>query len=325
MKKIILCICVLSLISVAPAGIYYAGSNSPAGYNLLDSTTDLKISTSGNSTANVYLTSYSLEVANVYVTPACDATGTLSLSKNSTLTCYGDMTVGAVGSGRVYVKSGSKVISNNCSIQTDESMSWGRVYVDGSDSVWENGGNWTMGGTTNRYASLDVTNNGVVKVGGSFTACGSYSYITVKTGGTLTVGGTLNFADAVVNIQDGTVKAGSIVASDYEAGADSVSEIILGVDGAGIHATEELVAAGILKVSFKDEFEITGPAVFDILNWGTLTGEFDELVLPELSDESLSWDTSSIYEDGTIAVVPEPASMLLLFTGAIIVSRRKVK
>ena len=322
-KKTILCICILSMISAASAGIYYAGSNSPAGANQLNSTTDMKISTRGNSTASVSLNSYSLEVANVYISPSDKATGTLSLQKNSQLTCYGNMTVGAVGFGKVEVKSGSNVITNNTYIQTDNSMSWGRAYVDGDGSTWENGGDWTMGGTTNRYASLDITNNALVKIGGNFTAAGSYSYITVKTGGRMTVGGTLNFADAVVKIEDGKVSAGSVFAKNYSAQSDSVTEIILGGSSFGIHAEENLNAAGTLQISLAEDFLITGSTVFDILDWSTLTGEFDSVILPKLDDASLSWDISNLYNDGTIAVVPEPATMLLLGMGVVLSVRKK--
>ncbi|MGA2799651.1 MAG: autotransporter-associated beta strand repeat-containing protein, partial [Thermoguttaceae bacterium] len=55
---------------------------------------------------------------------------------------------------------------------------------------------------------------------------------------------------------------------------------------------------------------------FDIINWGTLAGPgFGTLSLPALPD-SLSWDTSNLYTIGSIAVIPEPAALLMLIMAA---------
>ncbi len=41
---------------------------------------------------------------------------------------------------------------------------------------------------------------------------------------------------------------------------------------------------------------------FDVLDWGTLVGAFDTVLLPALS-EGLAWDDSQLYVDGTLSVV----------------------
>ncbi len=329
-KKVLLTLCFCVIASTACASIYYAGHNNPAGYNLLDSTTDLSVSTYGNSTANVILTSHSLEVANVFVSTSWAATGTLSLNTNSTLTCYGDMTVGKVGQGTVKVYSGSKISSNNCYVQTDDSMSWGRVYVDGTGSIWENAGDWIMGASNNEYSSLDITNNGTVEVGGDFSTGGSNTYVKVTTGGKLIVGGTLNLADAVVTVEDGTISACSVLAESYSVQSGATTEIKLGSVQPGIHVTGDLNLAGTLKITFEDNFTPQANATYDILDWNSYTGQFDQIILPELSDKSFSWDTSNLYNDGTISVlssaasVPEPLSLVLLAISMVVMRIRHI-
>lgn len=56
---------------------------------------------------------------------------------------------------------------------------------------------------------------------------------------------------------------------------------------------------------------------YDLLDWGgSLSGRFDELLLPALGD-GLAWDSSRLYVDGvlSIAAVPEPSSALLWLGG----------
>ncbi len=54
---------------------------------------------------------------------------------------------------------------------------------------------------------------------------------------------------------------------------------------------------------------------FDILDWGTLVGTFDEIHLPTLPAR-MHWITSNLYVDGTItAFIPEPATWLLALLG----------
>ena len=54
---------------------------------------------------------------------------------------------------------------------------------------------------------------------------------------------------------------------------------------------------------------------FDLFN-GPTTGVFSQLTLPVLSN-GLSWNTSNLYANGTISVVPEPSTLVLFGVGAI--------
>jgi hypothetical protein len=49
---------------------------------------------------------------------------------------------------------------------------------------------------------------------------------------------------------------------------------------------------------------------------GQLSGTFSQVSLPALSN-GLSWDTSNLYSNGTISVVPEPSTLALFAASAL--------
>jgi len=59
----------------------------------------------------------------------------------------------------------------------------------------------------------------------------------------------------------------------------------------------------------------TPASQYDIIN-GTTTGNFSNLTLAPLPS-GLSWDTSVLYSNGEIGVVPEPSTLALLGVGAL--------
>jgi hypothetical protein len=52
---------------------------------------------------------------------------------------------------------------------------------------------------------------------------------------------------------------------------------------------------------------------FDLFDFGSLIGRFDTVSLPLLA-EGLAWNDSQLYVDGTITVIPEPSSAVLLLS-----------
>ena len=75
---------------------------------------------------------------------------------------------------------------------------------------------------------------------------------------------------------------------------------------------------GTLDVSLFGGFTPAAGDVFDLLDWaGTLTGTFDELLLPPGS-----WDTSQLYQTGELRFVPEPGTAAFLALGLTILCRR---
>jgi hypothetical protein len=58
---------------------------------------------------------------------------------------------------------------------------------------------------------------------------------------------------------------------------------------------------------------------FDLFDFTSLDGAFDQMSLPQLTP-GLAWDTSSLSVDGSIVVVPEPACGILFSAGAVLVA-----
>lgn len=70
--------------------------------------------------------------------------------------------------------------------------------------------------------------------------------------------------------------------------------------------------SGTFELALLDGFKPTFGDVFEILQAGTISGDFDTLRLPML-ENGLWWDTSVLSTDGRLLVVPEPPTHLLLY------------
>jgi hypothetical protein len=64
--------------------------------------------------------------------------------------------------------------------------------------------------------------------------------------------------------------------------------------------------------------------VFDIMDWGSVSGTFNDVNLPVLTS-GLAWDASDLYRTGELKVLPEPATLSLLALGALAMIRRRRK
>ena len=72
---------------------------------------------------------------------------------------------------------------------------------------------------------------------------------------------------------------------------------------------------GALDVALLGGFAPVYGDTFDLLDWGSLGGTFNDVNLPALGG-GLAWDTSALYTSGTVGVVPEPATLALVALGA---------
>ncbi len=88
---------------------------------------------------------------------------------------------------------------------------------------------------------------------------------------------------------------------------------------------------GILEVRLLNGFMPMDGDGFDLFDWGSASGQFDQILLPSLVP-GLAWDVSQLYITGAISVadppngrVPAPGSLVLVAAGlaAAVVSRRR--
>jgi len=71
-----------------------------------------------------------------------------------------------------------------------------------------------------------------------------------------------------------------------------------------------LTLSGTLNVSLLGG-ALAENMVFDLLDWASLSGQFDQINLPN----QMAWDTTQLYVTGEIRAIPEPASLGLLAAG----------
>ena len=132
----------------------------------------------------------------------------------------------------------------------------------------------------------------------------------VKNGtGTLTLSGNntftggLNFNEGSLRVKgpsavgQGALTMASTATLDIELGGTTQFSQYDHVTVAG-----QLSLAGTLNVSLINGFMPATGATFDILDWGTLSGKFSSMVLPNLDSGPLGWDTSKLYTTGVLAV-----------------------
>ena len=156
------------------------------------------------------------------------------------------------------------------------------------------------------------------------------------------VGGTLNCDEGVcsgsgtiggnVNNSGGTISPGNSPGFMAIEGAFSQGEggrllVELGGNAEGteydvLQVDGEATLAGTLEVTLLDGFEPSLGDTFDILDFGSISGDFDEVILADLAG-TLQWKVSGLLSDGIISVVPEPTSIALLALGVLTISSRR--
>jgi hypothetical protein len=156
--------------------------------------------------------------------------------------------------------------------------------------------------------SIDNTN------GGSFNFTGGTLKVDSFTGDLALTGGTL---------APGNSPGLTTVLGDYSMDINSTLQMELGglipeTEYDVLDVTGMMDLGGTLEVLLYGGFNPDVGDTFDILNWGSLTGMFDFLVMPTLMN-GLFWDTSDLYTTGELSVgsatVPEPATVALLGLG----------
>jgi len=185
----------------------------------------------------------------------------------------------------------------------------------------------------------------VVQEGATFYVNAGLTYtqpVSFEPGSKLGGGGTLDPIGGI-EIPAGVVVSpgaspGILTVGDITFSADSVLELELGGLLRGLSydvlASKGVIRAdGTLSIVAYHGYAFRNGDVFDILDFRTIRGDFD-LLLPILTN-SLAWDTSRLYVDGTLRVVgtaglnpaaiPEAHTLMLLSLGGIALLQRRSK
>ena len=177
--------------------------------------------------------------------------------------------------------------------------------------------NVSAGATLKINNGLDLNGNDLVKTGaGDFqlnsqvTDAGNLTLLLGSLSGSSSMGGDLNNEGGVVSPGNspGTMEVANFSQSVNGTLAIEIggTEVGVGHDALIVDGTASL--AGGLTVTLIDGFEPNTGETFGILDAGLILGEFDSVILPALAT-GFTWDSSALYETGTLSVVPEPATI----------------
>ena len=122
---------------------------------------------------------------------------------------------------------------------------------------------------------------------------------------------------------------GVLSVDDITFGPTSTLEIEIGGEVRGTQY-DVLVSSGdivlqdgsSLSVLLIDPYTPDEHDAFDIMDFSSITGHFTTCNLPALGAD-LSWNTDELYTNGTIRVVPEPATLTILLLGGLALARRR--
>jgi hypothetical protein len=183
----------------------------------------------------------------------------------------------------------------------------GDALISAALKLWDAGVVNLSGGML-KATSIDNTNGGTFNMTGGTLAVDTFTGNLAMTGGTLAPGNSPGLTS---------------VFGDYSQDINSTLQMEIGGLLAGIEhdvldVSGIMDLGGSLEVLLYGGFNPDAGDTFDILNWGSLTGMFDFLVMPTLLGD-LFWDTSSLYTTGELSVgsapVPEPGTVALLGLG----------
>ncbi len=231
-------------------------------------------------------------------------------------------------------------------------QSWISTAASG---LWSDANNWSTHATPITSSSLSIVNSGVtpqtVTVDGSTTVhrvalegASASLDLEVPQGIKLGVANELDVGfnailsgggEVVGNVfsTGGIIAPGdtsSILTVDGNVQAGSASLLLLALAGTGpaqhnlLQITGNLNVAGALQVTIPNGFVPGVGESFNVLDFGSFSGQFSHIYLPGLPS-GMMWDTSNLSKSGAIAVVvPEPELLgLLSLTALGLLGRRR--
>ena len=223
-------------------------------------------------------------------------------------------TASRAGRGTLYMDTGT--IDTTSLVLGDQIGDWnathnGYITISGGHLIVNSpsgpgGGSLILGYSIPTVTAANGTSSGTLNISGGLVDV----YCDMIDGGTVTHPNT-----TALNLTAGTLDMWGHVIGSVSTPIDTVSLANGTLDNiAQINAGALTINSGVTL-----DVLVSGPltlgSTYDILNWVTESGTFATVNLPTL-DPSLTWDSSKLYVDGTIQIVPEPAALLMLIMAA---------
>ena len=215
----------------------------------------------------------------------------LSLTNRAIFSTLADITVSDTATlnvGSSAILSVDDIITNTDAVfelhisDLTTSVTADRIELNTASNVYLTGG--------------ELTANAVINKGGLVLDSGELS--------TSLIGSSVTVNSVVVN--PGYATDQLVVSGDYTQGAGSNLIIEVAGNGKGytydtVYVTGDVQLAGTLTLLYIDGYAENIDQTYDVLDWdGTLSGEFDTIVLPPTQNSASFWVTTNLYVDGTI-------------------------
>lgn len=240
------------------------------------------------------------------------ANATLQFESTQTLATGTINFEGTTGANRILRSTGgSLTLGSNVLVQGGR----GSVFTDSASPLINNGRiSANVAGQSISIYLSQFTNNGIVE------AVDGGAIIFIPPGGFapeplyITNAGTFNL------VPDGSI----FIDGTFEQSRTGILHALLDASGADAHmlTASSLSLGGTLRVSLDREVLPQEGDTFALFHSEDIRGRFDRLDLP-LLHTGLFWDTNSLYADGTIRVVPTPATGALFGIGGMFLARRR--
>jgi len=190
-------------------------------------------------------------------------------------------------------------------------------------------------GATYPNFSLVKTGDGTLILSGANTHTGP----TTVNAGTLLIHGSTPSASAVTVNADGTLGGTGTVGGEVTVGGtlapgespgtldflnnltlEDTASLVMEITGTGAgefdilngDGTHDLTLDGVLQLDNTGYTPTLGDSVSIFTNWNSIYGTFTTIGGTDLGG-GLLWDTGSLYATGTLTVIPEPSTLVLLF------------
>ena len=252
----------------------------------------------------------------------------------SQLNSEGLLIVAGDGGSTLNIQAGGTVSNTFGYLSFGSSTSFGTATITGAGSQWNNTRGLNVGfigtGVVHQTDGTVTVGDRGLRVGNQATGAGTYNLsggtldltggnilkgdgtATFNfTGGTLKNAATIDLGQAFVQ-SGGTLEPGNspgttTIVGGYTLGSGGTLAIELGGTTQGtefdfVDVVGDLDLAGTLDVSLIDSFAPSFGDRFDILDWDSLTGTFDTVALPTLTD-GLTWNLDDLYLTGELAVL----------------------